>query len=63
MKYERNMKYVKGYPNTDNWQEINETVAKGLLEHLRDYATQRGYDVESYMRFVKTAVIREIAEK
>lgn len=55
----RNLKYVKGNPPVDNWQEIPERVAKGLLAWFEKYAEESGFTVSSYMEFIRENVVKE----
>lgn len=55
--YKRNLKYIKGRGNVEKWEIIPDNVAKKLLEYFERYAEEKGFDVTSYMEFIKQSVI------
>lgn len=57
--YIRNLKYVKGNPLVDNWTEISDRLGEALMNRFTNYAKEKGYDVESYMDFVREYVVRK----
>ena len=58
----RNMKYVKGHGNFDSWEKIPDKVGVELLRHFEKYAKEKGFDVPSYMEFIKETVIKEVTK-
>lgn len=58
--YQRNLKYVKGHDNKDGWENIPKELYDATLKYLAKYAKEKGFDVPSYMEFVKENVVREV---
>lgn len=58
--YQRNLKYVNGHGKYDEWVDIPKALYDATLEYLAKYAKEKGFDVPSYMEFVKENVVREV---
>ena len=59
--YQRNLKYVKGHGNTDQWENIPKELYDATLEYFEKYAKKVfPRTVESYMEFIKENVVREV---
>ena len=58
--YQRNLKYVKGHGNMDEWENIPKELYDVTIDYFTKYAKKKDYDVKSYMEFVKENVVREV---
>lgn len=58
--YQRNLKYVKGHGNMDEWENIPKELYDVTLEYFEKYAKEKGFTVPIYMEFVKGNVVREV---
>jgi hypothetical protein len=58
--YQRNLKYVNGHGNFDEWENIPKELYDATIDYLAKYAKEKGFDVPSYMEFVKENVVREV---
>lgn len=58
--YQRNLRYDKGHDDKDEWENIPKELYDVTLEYLAKYAKEKGFDVPSYMEFVKENVVREV---
>ena len=57
----RNLKYAKGHGNSDEWVQISEKGYRELITHFEKYAAEKGYNIPSYMEFIKNNVIKEVS--
>lgn len=60
--YQRNLKYVKGHGNEDKWENIPKELYDATIDYFTKYATEKGFDVPSYMEFIKETVVREVTK-
>lgn len=58
--YQRNLKYVKGHGKVDQWENIPKELYDATIDYLAKYAKEKGFDVPSYMEFVKENIVREV---
>lgn len=58
--YQRNLKYLKNHGNDDRWENIPKELYDATIDYLAKYAKEKGFDVPSYMEFVKENVVREV---
>lgn len=58
--YQRNLKYLKNYGNDDKWENIPKELYDATIDYFAKYAKAKGFDVPSYMEFVKENVVREV---
>lgn len=58
--YQRNLKFVKGHGNEDKWENIPLELYDATLEYFTKYAVEKGFDVSSYINFIKENVVREV---
>lgn len=58
--YQRNLKYLKNHGNDDKWENIPKKLYDATIDYLAKYAKEKGFDVPSYMEFVKENVVREV---
>lgn len=57
--YQRNLKYVSGHGNFDEWETIPKELYDVTIDYFTKYAIKKGFDVPSYMEFVKENVVRK----
>lgn len=58
--YQRNLKYVSGHGNFDEWETIPKKFYDAIVAHMENHAREKGLDIESYMEFIKETVVREV---
>ena len=59
--YIRNMKYVKGNPPVDNWEEIPDKSGEAMISYFERYAKEKGFNVSTYMEFIRKNVVRKVS--
>lgn len=60
--YQRNLKYIKGHGNEDEWQTIPKELYDAIIAHMENHAKEKGLDIPSYMEFIKETVVREVTK-
>lgn len=58
--YQRNLRYNKGHDNKDEWENIPKELYDATIDYFTQYAKEKGFDVASYMEFVKENVVRKV---
>ena len=58
--FQRNLRYFEGLDDVDNWVNISKEVYEAILDYCKEHASTKGLNVDTYMDFVKEAVVREI---
>lgn len=58
--YQRNLRYNKGHDNKDEWENIPKELYDVTIDYFTKYAKKKGFDVASYMEFVKENVVRKV---
>lgn len=58
--YQRNLKYVNGHGNFDEWETIPKKFYDAIITHMENHAREKGFDIKTYMEFVKETIVREV---
>ncbi len=58
--YQKNLKYVNGHGNFDEWVEIPKALYDATIDYLANHAKEKGFDIKTYMEFITESVVREV---
>ena len=58
--YQRNLKYIDGHGNFDEWVDIPKKLYDAIIAHMENHAKEKGFTVQWYMEFIKENVVREV---
>ena len=58
--YQRNLKYIDGHRSFDEWETIPKEFYDAIVAQMGKHAKERGFDIKTYMEFIKESVVREV---